>query len=265
MKSYKEVLQALLDGKKLQYRDGSVLDLNKPETLDALFPYPPSLEIFEEEKPVELWCPFAIKLNNAGVPKGEYPNKYPVGAIVHFTAGWNSPTAAVSMLKDTAKRGLGVTFGIDYNGDLYQTMPLNQWGYHAGDSKWKGLNGSVSDDLIGIEICSGGMLTNKDGKFFTWFGKEVSPDQVRHVTVTSYPQESLGAYEIFSPAQEATLIKLLKWLKENNKEIFETKYILGHDEACHPKGRKNDPGGALSMSMPGLRKMIRSYFGEEDI
>jgi N-acetyl-anhydromuramyl-L-alanine amidase AmpD len=242
-----------------------VLSLDDNESLNNLFPYPPSLEIYDEEKPPELWCPFAIKLNGGGVVKGNYPQKYPVGAVVHFTAGWNKPLAAVSMLRDCAKRGLGVTFGIDYNGDIYQTMPLDSWGYHAGDSKWKGLNGTVSDDLVGIEICSGGMLDLKDGKYYTWFGKEVPKEQVRVVTVTTYPQESLGAYEIFSPAQEASLIKLLKWLKENNKETFNTSYILGHDEVCHPKGRKNDPGGALSMSMPGLRKMIKSSFGESDI
>lgn len=263
MKNYKEMLQAILDGKKLQYRDGSIISLENIESMDKFFPYPPSLEIYEEEKTPELWCPFATKVINGGVSKGKYKNGYPIGAIVHFTAGWNSPTAAVSMLKDCAKRGLGVTFGIDYDGTLYQSMPLSDWGYHAGDSKWKGIDGSVSDDLVGIEICSGGMLENKNGKFYTWFGKEVPFENVRHVSVTTDVGETLGAYEIFSPAQEATLIKLLKWLKENNKEIFETKYILGHQEVS--PGRKNDPGGSLSMGMSGLRKMIKSYFNESDI
>ena len=48
------------------------------------------------------------------------------------------------------------------------------------------------------------------------------------------------------------------WLKKNNPEIFNLEYVLGHSEIS--AGRKQDPGGALSMSMVEFReKLIENY------
>jgi N-acetyl-anhydromuramyl-L-alanine amidase AmpD len=70
-----------------------------------------------------------------------------------------------------------------------------------------------------------------------------------------------GYFHKYSLAQEASLIELLVWLKNNNPSIFNVDYILGHDEVAGPKGigrsRKQDPGGALSMTMAELRDLVK--------
>jgi hypothetical protein len=49
--------------------------------------------------------------------------------------------------------------------------------------------------------------------------------------------------------------------KKNNPNIFNEDYILGHDEVAGPRGigksRKQDPGGALSMTMTELRELVK--------
>ena len=51
------------------------------------------------------------------------------------------------------------------------------------------------------------------------------------------------------------------YTKKNNPNIFNVDYILGHDEVAGPRGigksRKQDPGGALSMTMTELRELVK--------
>lgn len=193
-----------------------------------------------------LWIPFA---QTTGFPKsrtqGHYRTGYPKGAIVHFTAGWRN--GLNEGLEAQARDGYSYLL-IDKDGNIGQNFALDSWGWHAGPSSWKGLDGTVSDELVGIEIQAGGSL-DKDGK--TWFGK--TPDATRRIAKKTANQQA-GVYESYTQAQEEALIRLLRWLHSNNPEVFKFEFVLGHDEVS--PGRKNDPGGALSMTMPDLRKLL---------
>ncbi|BCU77975.1 N-acetylmuramoyl-L-alanine amidase [Luteolibacter sp. LG18] len=208
----------------------------------------------EEEVPGRgakaLWCPFAKTDFPAARTRGRYERGYPVGAIVHFTAGRRSGLKAG--MEEQVRNG-HTYFVIDAEGNIGQNFPLDSWGSHAGESRWKGLNERVSNEVVGIEIQAAGKLERKGAGYETYFHVAVPPGGVRVVPCRTENQEA-GAYEKFTEAQERALFRLLRWLQGNHPEVFRYEYVLGHDEVS--PGRKNDPGGALSMTMPELRRRL---------
>lgn len=171
--------------------------------------------------------------------QGSYPDGYAKGAVVHYSASRDdNEQQAIDMLN----WGIGEHYSffvIGPTGQVYQSTPLNQWGSHAGKSYWPGLGSSVSSKLVGIEIACAGKLEN--GK--SWFGKSYPADQIRN------------GFKKYTQAQEKALFELLRWLYENNPEVFNCDYILGHDEIS--PGRKNDPGHSLSIKMSELRAAVK--------
>jgi N-acetyl-anhydromuramyl-L-alanine amidase AmpD len=216
-------------------------------------PAPKPAERPSAEMPAQrhLWIPYAERAP-AMKSQGKYPKSYPEGLVVHFSAG--------SSMKSTMDwgRGQGYLFlGIDKAGKVYQTNALNEWGHHAGVSSWPGLGSSVSSKLVGVEIDNAGKLTPiSGGKYKSWFGKVFDEKDVRHVT--NEANRIAGTYEKYTEAQEEALIELCLWLKRNHPTAFSFDYVVGHDEVATPKGRKNDPGGALSMTMPQLRATLKA-------
>lgn len=200
-----------------------------------------------------LWCPFAVRLSKDMTTRGYYQKGYPEGAIVHFTAGRCDTEDDMISSMDWGRSSGYAFFGIGPKGVIYQAHPLNRWGYHAGSSSYQGLGSSVSQYAVGIEVASAGRL---DAGNRSWFGRVYEAARVR--TVGRRDNMIAGSYVKYTEAQEKSLEALLLWLKLNKPDVFEIKFILGHDEVS--PGRKNDPGGALSMTMPELRKRIEEIF-----
>ena len=198
-----------------------------------------------------LWCPFAETQFPRARSRGTYANGYPKGAIVHFTAGRRNGLA--NGLSDQVNNGF-LYFLIDAEGNIGQNFSLDTWGYHAGASSYPGLPGTVSDDLVGIEVQCAGRLKKEGGVFKSWFNTIVPDADVR--TVAANANQEAGSYEKYTTAQEESLTNLLVWLCRNNPEVFSIKFVLGHDEVS--PGRKNDPGGALSMNMPDFRARLKT-------
>jgi 3D (Asp-Asp-Asp) domain-containing protein len=199
-----------------------------------------------------LWCPFAERNFKDSRTQGSYAKGYPLGAIVHFTAGRRSGLEAG--MDEQVKNGY-TYFVIDKDGNIGQNFPLDSWGSHAGQSSYPGLEDRVSDDLVGIEIQAAGRLEKNGSSYKTWYGESIPAADVRTIAKQTANQEP-GHYHKYTAAQEASLIRLLTWLYHNNPDVFKFDFVLGHDEVS-PK-RKNDPGGALSMTMPDLRKKLKT-------
>lgn len=218
----------------------------------------PSLGQFNAKS---LWYPLAHIPDFEMPTKGKYKNGYPVGAICHFTAGRSK--GGLLRAVNTAKYGkqCGYTYlTISEDGEIVQSFPLNKWGYHAGQSFWPGLGSGVSQHLVGIEICNAGRLEKTKEGFKSWFGEIYSQEEVRFHP--GFDNVQKGYYHSFSAKQEDSLVQLLLWLKKNNPDVFKFEYVLGHDEVATPKGRKNDPGAALSMTMPIFRKHLEAKYLE---
>lgn len=140
-------------------------------------------------------------------------------------------------------------FAIDRDGNIGQNFSLDRWGYHAGKSKWPILGTGVSKQLVGIEVCCPGTL---DHNGEAWFGVRYGSEDYRRVK--SSGNVRAGVYHRFTQHQERALERLLIWLKTNNPSVFQLDLVLGHDEVS--PGRKNDPGGSLSCTMPEFRRKL---------
>ena len=198
-----------------------------------------------------LWCPFAARKFEMARSQGSYAKGYPLGAIVHFTAGRHSGLEAG--MDEQVKNGY-LYFIIDKDGNIGQNFPLDSWGSHAGVSTWPGLGDRVSNDLVGIEIQCAGKLTKTGSTYKTWFREAIPAGDVRSVSNQTENQEP-GHYHKYTAAQEDALMRLLTWLRENNPDVFSYDLVLGHDEVS--PNRKNDPGGSLSITMPALRAKLK--------
>ena len=221
----------------------------------------PTNEVERENKSCkyELLYPKAVIVDDVADmrTKGFYANKFPVGACVHFTAGWNDHKPKDSLSSGLTKGYCYLTILAD--GTIVQNFDLARWGYHAGPSTWPGLGSGLSDKLVGIEICCGGRLSKKDGEYKTWFNKTVDADHRRSVKAEDNILND-GVYEMYTPEQEKALTEFLLWMNQAGKGVFKLDNVLGHDEIA--PNRKNDPGGSLSMTMPKYREFLKAKAGE---
>lgn len=203
-----------------------------------------------------LWYPLAEAVSPRMKTQGKYSSLYPRGAIVHYTAGRDEDEDSARGTLSWGREQGYCFFVIGPTGKVYQSFPLDEWGYHAGESNWPGLGPSVSSKLVGIEVCCAGLL-DEDRR--SWFGKKYPAAETRKVTEAAYGCPT-GIYRVYTAEQEAALIDLLVWLARNKTSVFRTDYILGHHEVSGKKGigywRKADPGGSLSMSMDDLRAKV---------
>jgi hypothetical protein len=225
-----------------------------------------------DKNPEARWYPLAIKTGEKMRTRGKYRKSFPQGLVVHYTAGRsrggvlrNKKTNAEQGLQSVGsavRKGSYAYFVLDRDGNVYQNFPLDRWGYHAGKSSWKELSGTVSDELVGIEIMNAGKMEEKKGsKYYAWFtGSKDTPfseKEIRHIK-KSNKNQAKGVYHKYSEEQERSLLELIMWLKRTNPEVFNLDLVLGHDEVA--PGRKSDPGGSLSMAMPDFReKIIKEY------
>ncbi|MBE9004870.1 N-acetylmuramoyl-L-alanine amidase [Fortiea sp. LEGE XX443] len=204
------------------------------------------------------WIPFAQ--HPFDIPtKWTYEQGYPRGAVVHFTAGRDNPIGTLKYLGEVGFPCL--VMGRD--GVIYQGFPLNRGGSHSGTDHHR--------YSVGIEIVAAGrcepVTVNGLRKFKAWFHKLPSEyfneSEMRYVEHNGSRRE--GWYHKYTPAQEESLIKLLLWLKSQAPDVFSFDDVKGHDECCDEGGRpgaKNDPGGALSMTMPEFRALLKQQYGE---
>jgi N-acetyl-anhydromuramyl-L-alanine amidase AmpD len=219
---------------------------------------PPVKEPIDNNPNVELWIPFAKKFHKEMRAGGTYRKLYPEFLLVHFTAGRDG----------TGTLDYGISKGYNFllitrDGMLHQASPLNKWGYHAGESFKEGYGDSVSEFCVGVEMSAAGkceeVTVNGVKKYKAYFHSDESEyfslEEVRYSAGNS--EKAKGWYHKYTPEQEATLIKLLAWLYANNPKVFKIDDTTGHENVATPKGRKNDPSAALSMSMAELIKKAK--------
>jgi len=235
----------------------------------------------DEGDDYKVWIPFAENIHQTeGIKmrsRGEYTNGYPTGLVVHWTSGWHlvrglhinpfpmgnnkeklaksARTYALRAAKGGQKNGY-LFLVMDVLGKIYQSRPLIKHGYHAGKSYWPNVGHSVSKDFVGVEMLNPSTATKKGNKFFTWFKYEL-PKELLRIT-------DKGNFYHYSLEQEESLFRLCLWLYRNSpvingEKVFKISNVVGHDEVS--PGRKNDPGDALSMSMPAFRAKLRDELG----
>lgn len=128
--------------------------------------------------------------------------------ILHHTAG-GSAASSIAHWASNAER-IATPYVIDRNGDIFECYDPKYWAYHLGV---KG-NSSIEKSSIGIEICSYGALTEKNGKLLTYTGKEIPKEKS---TKLDKAFRGFQIWESYTPQQIASLKVLLPYLVDKFK------------------------------------------------
>jgi len=150
-------------------------------------------------------------------PESEYHRvEYPKSQVViHHTASGGNSRGDIDYLNKLAGK-VHVAFWIDRDGQIWQAFSSKYYAPHLGTpaSTFKkfGVNNTIEDihkHSIGIELDSWGWLTLKDGKYYSYTGETVKPENV-----VTFPKGFRGYkyYERYTDAQIAALKNLLIYL-----------------------------------------------------
>ena len=167
------------------------------------------------------------------LPEGQYVNestsKYYI--ILHHTAGRENPYKTIDHWANDNRGRVGTNYVIggisvdgknnEHDGKILRAIDDEFYGWHIGT----GANMFVKKHSISIELCSAGGLTERDGKWFTWFGEEVDKSQVR---LLKDKFRGYQAFHKYSDEQVKSLEALLRYLSKTHDIDLTNgmKYIL---------------------------------------
>ena len=146
--------------------------------------------------------------------------------FLHHTAGRHNPKATIDQWAKDQRGRIGTHYVIgglpasadvakltekqqEWDGRVLQAIDDLHWGYHLGAVK----SSKMHKQSLSIEICSAGFLTERDGKFYTWYGEVVHPSQVVRLD-TAY--RGTKYYHAYSEAQIKALKALLLKLADKH-------------------------------------------------
>jgi len=172
--------------------------------------------------------------------RGPWPSGKPVGVTVHHSA--DRDLAQVEAYGAAEKIGYHII--IDRDGSAHQTAHLDACVAHAGKASWN----KVSPNRGHVAVCvlSWGRVKREGDKFTTWTTEELPHDQIAH--------RQGGYWDEATEIQELALWDCLEWLCREFGILPDN--VCGHDECALPKGRKDDPGGVLSLTMTEVRAYL---------
>lgn len=153
-------------------------------------------------------------IKNKQLNKGQYHDEVQPKRIIvlHHTAG-GSAQSSINWWNETAER-VATSVVIDRNGEVLQAFPFDRWASALGIKqstfdkyKLKNINVRLDQISIQIEIASWGGLTEKDGKYYAYTGKEIPKEDVQ---VYEKPYRGFKYYEKYTEAQIRAVEELLK-------------------------------------------------------
>ena len=119
-----------------------------------------------------------------------------------------------------------------------QTVAFDRVAWHAGRSRWAGLEG-LNGFSIGIELDNAGLLTRRADGWRAWFGAAI-PDE--EVVVASHRLDDLPAgWQAFTEEQIEAAVEVATLVYDKYGLVE----VVGHDDIA-PE-RKRDPGPAFPM------------------
>lgn len=133
--------------------------------------------------------------------------------VLHHTASGSTAVADANYWKSTPER-VATAFIIDRNGTIYQCFSSGYWAYHLGMKANMGGVAGLDKGSIGIELDSWGILTEQNGKYYSWTKEEVPKERVQ-----VYPKPFRGSkyYEKYTAAQLQSAKELVQFLAAKYK------------------------------------------------
>lgn len=156
--------------------------------------------------------------------------------VIHYTAGSSFEGSLSHMTRRASKASAHLLIGRD--GAIAQMVPFNRVAWHAGVSRWQGLNG-LNRHSIGIELDNAGPLDRQGDQWRAWFGRDYPRDQV---SVARHKNGSRRrGWQTYSEAQIAAALEAATAICRH----YGLADVLGHEDIA-PE-RKTDPGPAFPM------------------
>jgi hypothetical protein len=184
------------------------------------------------------------------------PNFYPGPVekhwmILHHTAGWDNPYQVADIWsKDDKTVGTEWVVGgqhvnniqTKYDGKILKVMPSGSYAWHLTIG-----NNNLHRESVGIEICSFGGLTEKNGKYYNYVGTEVHPGQVCDV---GYNYRGSRYFHKLSDKQIESVKSILEYEQATNKidmrkglpELIKTKGVEYAFNMCDTNYMIKNPG-----------------------
>ncbi|QQR97773.1 MAG: N-acetylmuramoyl-L-alanine amidase [Sphingobacteriales bacterium] len=154
------------------------------------------------------------------------PDNMPKDLIIHYTAG--NLVDSLNVLSGTKA---SVHLVIDRDGTIYQMIPFNKAGAHAGYSCWNEITSSFNTRSIGIEIIN--------------MGHDVKNVKASNIITIKHKHKFVTQtkWEKYPKAQMDAVIAVSKLLVNH----YQLNRVLGHDDIS--AGRKQDPGPAFDWDL----------------
>jgi hypothetical protein len=155
----------------------------------------------------------ASNTTNAAIKKSTSSKRSQGGAqvpnsiLLHHTVGYGGAQETVDYLPTV---GLSIHYAVGADGKVVQGVNENKVAFHGNA---KNLNS------IGIEICTIGGLTLKNGKYIDGYGKEFKPSASKPIIDLGYSFNYYRYYADITDIQATALLNLLKGIIQRNPGI----------------------------------------------
>jgi N-acetylmuramoyl-L-alanine amidase len=172
------------------------------------------------------------------LPTPNKGNRYtPKFLVLHYTAATTAKSAINWLLQPAAQASAHLV--IDRDGSITQLAPFNVITWHAGKSRWGGLEG-LNKYTIGIELVNGGRLSKIGEKCICPADKKHIADD--DIVIATHKNESREAiWQEYTDKQMDVALAVSALLVKN----YQLQDVLGHEDISPL--RKSDPGPAFPM------------------
>ena len=184
----------------------------------------------------------SLIINSLDFPKEQYFQEETLKnqVVLHHTA---SPASGIEGDLDwwkTTKERVATHFIIAYDGRVYQLFDLKYWAYHINlahpsntlPSAYKTFNQStkINQHSVGIELDAAGAVTRKNGRYMTWYNKEIPENEVYKLEKSfrgslffqRYSDAQLESLNLLLAKLKLDLkLDLSDWKKEKKTAIFD--------------------------------------------
>jgi N-acetylmuramoyl-L-alanine amidase len=166
--------------------------------------------------------------------------------VIHYTAGRDLQSSVRWLTNPGAGASAHLVIGRD--GEIVQLAAFDRVAWHAGQSRWRGLEG-LNRHSIGIELDNAGALQRQAGRWRAWFGADYPETDVLEAV---HKNEAVSrGWQLFTEEQlEATALVARLVVDQ-----YGLKDVIGHDDIA--PGRKQDPGPAFPLASVRSRAMGR--------
>lgn len=167
--------------------------------------------------------------------------------VMHFTGGAGAESSIAHLTRKGSQASAHLVIARD--GTITQLVPFNRIAWHAGASRWRGLQG-LNKFSIGIELDNAGELSGGPGHWKSWFGRAYPDEQV---VVAAHQHDGIeSGWHDYPEAQLTAAIAAAEAIAST----YDLLDVVGHDDIA--PDRKRDPGPAFPMERFRSRIMGRA-------